>query len=248
MSNIDVNLEVYANDFRQTNGLNSKEAIRLKSILQKNNILTAYLPLSDDFSGMAIKLNQGDETKRFILVNSNQTIGRQHFTICHELYHLYFQKDFTSEKSIVGKFDKNNLEEYKADTFASYLLLPYSGLMQLIPEHERPKNKITLKTILYIENYYSCSRAALLIRLSGLNLIDKNHHIQFSLDIRKNALLYGYNCDLYNPGNENTVIGNYGSMARELFDKGVVSESSYFSLLEDMGIDLTDIDNKSDHE
>ena len=171
MSNIDVNLEVYANDFRQTNGLNSKEAIRLKSILQKNNILTAYLPLSDDFSGMAIKLNQGDETKRFILVNSNQTIGRQHFTICHELYHLYFQKDFTSEKSIVGKFDKNNLEEYKADTFASYLLLPYSGLMQLIPEHERPKNKITLKTILYIENYYSCSRAALLIRLSGLNLI-----------------------------------------------------------------------------
>jgi len=249
MNSLDFKLEKLANDFRQKHGFNLTEAIPLRSILQKNNILTVYLPLSADFSGMTVKINASAETKRFILVNSNHTIGRQHFTICHELYHLYYQTDFNSSKSNAGTFNKDgDPEEYNADLFASYLLLPTAGISQMIPENEFPKNKITLKTILAIEHYYYCSRSALLNRLKHLSRIDNTLMEVFSIDKIKNAVLYGYNTELYQSGNSGVVIGNYGTLAHDLFDKGVVSESAYFSLLEDLGFDLSELDNKTDNE
>lgn len=249
MDNRERKLEQFAVDFRRKNGLNVTEAIRLKSLLFKNNILTVFLPLKGDLSGMAVKTNGKNIPKHFILVNSNHTIGRQHFTICHELYHLYYQENFTAEKSNAGKFDKKgDPEEYNADVFASYLLLPEDGMYQMIPEHEWGKNKITLSTILKIEQYYSCSRNALLNRLIKMGIIDLSKYQEFNCDKIKNALLYGYNEDLYKPGNEGQIIGNYGDMAKELYDKSMVSESAYFSLLEDIGIDLSDFDKKEDYE
>lgn len=244
-----VKLEKYALDFRQRNGLSSTEPIRLKSVLLKNNILTIYLPMSRNFSGMAVNLYKNNETKRFILINCNQTLGRQHFTLCHEFYHLFYQKEFQAETSIVGKFNKKgNIEEYNADIFASKLILPKDGLLQMIPENEWGKNKISLKTILTIEHYYSCSRNALLHVLQSMDLIDKTHFDIFNVDKIKNALLYGYDSSLYKPANKGLVIGDYGIKARELFDKGIISESSYFSLLEEIGIDLSDFDNQIDYE
>jgi len=249
MDNQLVNLELHASDFRQRNGLNLTEAIRIKSLLQKLNILSVYLPLGKDFSGMAVKLSSAENDKRFLLINCNHTVGRQHFTMCHELYHLYYQVDFKSEKSNAGTFNKSgDPEEYRADIFASFLLLPTNGVLQLIPESERAKNKITLKTILSIEHYYSCSRNALLNRLLNMKLIDREAFLVYNKDIIKQATLYGFNTDLYQPGNEGMVIGDYGSLARELFDLGIVSESSYFTLLEDLGIDLTQLDRLSTNE
>lgn len=249
MNSLDFKLENLANDFRQKNGLNLTEDIRIRSILQKKNILTVYSSLSPEFSGMAVKINSSEIPKHFILVNSNHTIGRQHFTICHELYHLFYQTDFTSSKSNAGMFNKDgDPEEYKADLFASFLLLPTAGISQMIPENEFPKNKITLKTILAIEHYFSCSRSALLNRLFHLGRIDRTLMDSFSVNKIKNAVLYGYNTDLYQPGNSGLIIGNYGTIARELFEKGVVSESAYFSLLEDLGFDLSELDNKTDNE
>jgi Zn-dependent peptidase ImmA (M78 family) len=249
MDNQFINLELQANDFRQQNGLNLTEAIRIKSLLQKLNILTVYLPLSNDFSGMAVKFISSENSKRFLLINCNHTIGRQHFTICHELYHLFYQNDFKSEKSNAGTFNKSgDPEEYNADIFASFLLLPTNGVLQLIPENERIKNKITLRTILAIEHYYSCSRNALLNRLYNMKLIDRDTFTENKTDVIKYATLYGYNTDLYQPGNEGMVIGDYGSLARELFDKGIVSESSYFTLLEDLGIDLSQLDHLNNNE
>ncbi len=110
------------------------------------------------------------------------------------------------------------------------------------------KNKITLKTILAIEHYYSCSRNALLNRLYNMKLIDRRKIDENNKDIIKNATLYGYNTDLYQPGNEGMIIGDYGSLARELFDRGIISESSYFTLLEDIGIDLSQLDHLNTNE
>jgi Zn-dependent peptidase ImmA (M78 family) len=249
MDNQFVNLELHANDFRQQNGLNLTEAIRIKSLLQKLNILTICLPLGNDFSGMAVKFVSAENPKRFLLINCNHTIGRQHFTICHELYHLYYHGDFKSEKSNAGTFNKSgDPEEYRADIFASFLLLPTNGVLRLIPEYERSKNKITLKTILSLEHYYSCSRNALLNRLFNMKLIDRDAILEHKKDIIKYATLYGYNTNLYQPGNKGMVIGDYGSLARELFDKGIVSESSYFTLLEDLGIDLSQLDHLNNNE
>lgn len=231
--------EKQADQFRIDNGFSLTEPIRLKSILQEKKILTVYKRLSSNFAGMAIRTGKESTYYYFILVNSEQSIGRQHFTICHELYHLFFQEDFTVSTSAAGKFNpKGNKQEFYADLFASYLLLPTAGIRKLIPDHELPKNQISLRTILSIENYFSSSRSALLYRLKDLGYIDAAHYDQFKINVKQGALSYGYPTSLYEKGNEGLVIGDYGIVAKDLFDKGTISESHYYTLLEDIGIDI----------
>ncbi|MCK9303846.1 MAG: ImmA/IrrE family metallo-endopeptidase [Bacteroidales bacterium] len=238
-------LELCAQDLRQKNGLSSTEPLKVKSLLQKTNVLTIYKPLSLSFSGMSIKINMSEKDYRFMLINSEHPIGKQHFTVCHELYHLYYQKNFKSEISCTGLFNKKgNPEEYNADIFASYLLLPEMGVWEMIPEQERAKNKISIGTIIAIEQFYESSHSALLFRLMNMGLIDADLKKEFSRGIISLARKFGCNTSLYEKANENEVIGDYGILANKAWEEGVVSESAYYGLLKDLGIDISKFDEE----
>lgn len=239
----DEDLQIKARQLRTLNNLNESEPVRLKSILQKNRIISVFLPLSDRFSGMAIKTNNTNNPKRLILINSHHSLGRQHFTICHEFYHLYFQDDFSYLLDTTCKFDKSDAQEFNADMFASYFLIPETGLIEMIPKEERGLNKISLETILAIEQYYSCSRTALLHRLKQSKRISSSLFDQYKLHVKRSALEYGYDISLYNPGNEGLVIGDYGLKAMNLFETGKISQSNYLSLLKDIGIDMSNLND-----
>lgn len=223
-----------ANRLRLDYGIGLNEPIRIKSWMLKLEVLVVFKPLSAEFSGMAIKQNKN----RFMLVNSNHRMAKQHFTVAHELYHLFVQEDFHHEVSNVGKFDKSDINEYHADWFAAYLLMPDDGILSLIPEDEIRKDKINLATVVKIEQYYACSRTALLIRLEDMGLISKEKKEAFKTNVIKSAMELGYNTDLYHPANEDLIVGNYGTLAKELFDKEIISESHYLSLMLDLGIDI----------
>lgn len=241
-------LEKAASQFRSDYGLNNKDAIRLKSLLQKLNVITVFKPLGDGFSGMAIKTTAGGSESRFMLVNSAQSLGKQHFTICHELYHLYIQKSFTSRVCNTGQFNKAiDKEEYNADVFASYLLLPTDGLLELIPDEELgSRAKVTLKTVVFLEQFYSCSRKALLYRLKKMKLISSQQYDEFAVNVKRTATEYGHTTELYEAGNDQATVGDYGSRAKELFDQEKISESHYYSLLFDLGIDVSILQNSVD--
>lgn len=235
-------LEKKARAFRNHHGLGSDDAIRLKSLLYKLNVLTVFRPLTDGISGMAIKITgPGQVTSRFILINSNKTLGHQHFTICHELYHLYIQENFERRVCLTGKFEKKDIEEYRADVFAAHLLLPEDGVKALIPDDELRRDAIRLPTLLKIEQYFSCSRSALLYRLKNLEIISEQKLETFSSSVKKSAVQFGFTTGIYEPGNHNEVIGDYGTIARELFDREKISESHYLSLLHDLGMNPTEI-------
>ena len=55
--------------------------------------------------------------------------------------------------------------------------------------------------------------------------------------VKKTAREYGYDTSLYEPGNENLVIGDFGEKARRLFDMEKISEGHYMELLHKIGID-----------
>jgi Zn-dependent peptidase ImmA (M78 family) len=234
MNNIVVEKEAIS--FRQNNGMGANDPIRLKSLLTNLDVITVYKPLGGDFSGMALKVQNGNNTTRFMLINSNHSLGKQHFTISHELYHLFIQKEFNSMVCQTGRFDKKDKEEFNADYFAAVLLLPESGVKALIPDNELNRDKITLKTVLKIEHYYSCSRAALLYRLIELGIITKPFSESFRINIKYGALQHGYNTSLYSEGNKNLVLGNYGELAFELYENEKISESYYYTLLKDIGL------------
>ncbi|ADR23135.1 transcriptional regulator [Marivirga tractuosa] len=235
-------LEKKANDFRNHHGFGSNDSIRLKSLLHKLDVLTVFKPLGDGISGMALKIDKDAQTKRFVLINSSKTLGHQHFTICHELYHLFIQENFSSMVCIAGEFKRKDKEEYNADLFAAHLLLPENGIKSLIPDNELSKDKIKLGTLLKIEHYFSCSRAALLYRLKELKIISFDKLEQLRPNVKKGAIGYGYSTKLYEDGNHHEVIGDYGSLARDLFDKEIISQSHYYSLLLDLGMNSSEIE------
>lgn len=240
-------IEKKANEFRSQCGLGGNDPIQIRSLLTKLNVIAVFKPLGVNFGGMSIKVNKEEDTKRFILVNSSRTIGNQNFTISHELYHLFIQHEFTFSLSPTGFFETKSGEEYNADLFASIFLLPETGIKSLIPDDELGKNRITLKTILKSEQYFATSRLALLYRLKHLGMIDQSHLDGFTQNIKRGALEYGYSTDLYESGNNNLVLGDYGTIARELFEKEIISESHYFSLLMDLGMNISDIEEIQNH-
>lgn len=238
-------LEKYATQFRTKLGYSTKESIHLKGLLLKLGVLAVFRPLEMDISGMAIKVG---ENNRFMLINTARTLGHQHFTICHELYHLFIQESFESQICHVGLFNKKDKEEYNADIFAAKFLIPEEGILTMIPDLELTKSKVSLATVLNIEQYFSCSRRALLNRLLELKLIDKTQFDEYKVNVRSSAMKHGILTKLYEKDEQSEVIGDYGNLARKLYEKDRISESHYYGLLEDLGLDFSELERNGNQE
>jgi Zn-dependent peptidase ImmA (M78 family) len=220
-------MEAKAAKFRSANGISPSEPINLKSLLLKLKVLTLFRPLSESFSGMCLKDLSGN---RFMLINSNNPKGRQHFTIAHELFHLYEEDNPVPHQCNPGM--NKNSSESNADLFAATLLMPKLGLWELMPESELKSRQFSISTVLRIEHYYSVSRAALLWRLQNVGIISKKQREGLNLySVIKSAFDYGYDISLYQSGNEGLVIGDFGEKARLLFETGKISEGHYLELL-----------------
>lgn len=240
-------IESKAAKFRQENGFGETDPIYLKSLLLKKNIITIFKPLSGQLAGMAVKAS---EDALFMLINNKHVLGKQHFTIAHELYHLCIQNSFISQKCLTGLFEKqSDIEEKNADMFAANLLMPKFGVIELIPESERiNKNTVSEETLYKIQHYYSVSFSAVIYRLVQLKLVDNTYFDKFQGRIKSGARQYGYSMDLYEPGNANTTIGNYTSLASKLYKEQRISEGYYFELLNAIGVDLFSDDLQNGNE
>jgi Zn-dependent peptidase ImmA (M78 family) len=174
--------------------------------------------------------------EKFILVNANQPRCRQHFTIAHELYHLFFEDNAAPHNC--SEDGKKSESEQSADAFALMFLMPADGVRQLIPDEELKSGKVSLATVLLLEHYFSVSHMAVLNRLSDLNLISRADRDSYmNVPIVRTAREYGYDTSLYSPGNSGLVIGNFGEKARKLFEEEKISEGHYLELLHKIGID-----------
>ncbi|MDE6278992.1 MAG: ImmA/IrrE family metallo-endopeptidase [Paramuribaculum sp.] len=224
-------IERQVTEFRQSIGLGELQPVNIKSLLLKLNVLTVYRPLSENFSGMSLKSPTGE---RFMLINSNHSRGRQHFTIAHELYHLYIEENPRPHRC--GADGSKSESEQCADAFAHMFLMPYNGILQMIPTDEL-KGKISIATVLRMEHYFSVSHQAIVNRLYNVKLITRQEQNMFmSYPAIKTAREYGYDISLYLPGNENLVIGDFGEKARKLYDEEKISESHYRKLLNKIGV------------
>lgn len=220
--------EDLADKFRATYGLGPTEPLNCKSILRMLNILTMYRPLSENLWGLSLKTPDGK--KLFMLVNSNSTRGRQHFTIAHELFHLLYEKNPVPH--FCNGQDTKDTSEKNADSFASCLLMPRQGILKSLSEDEIVNRKPSMATLLRIGQYYGVSHQALAFRLKKLRLISEDG-LQESLkkNIRQVSFEYGLDQSLYKPGNENLFIGDFGAKARKLFEEEKISEGHYMELL-----------------
>lgn len=225
--------------------LTDLEPIRIHAAIRQLDILAFFRSMNDNLSGVAVKMKSSNEEEhRFMMINTSKALGHQRFTACHEFYHLLYQRDFSFVRDNTARFDEKDPEELMADWFASYLILPRNGLLRLVPIEEQFSKLISLSTLLKIEQNYRCSRKTLLFRLKDLGWINSEQFDQYSVDVMKNARCFGYPTDLYESSRKNEFIGDYNIKARCLYDEGKISQAQYYSLLEDIGIDLnTDLED-----
>lgn len=228
-------IEIRASELRSEWGLASDDPIQIKPLLLKLDVFTLFRSLDENFSGMCLKRN----SNKFILINANHPIGRQHFTIAHEFFHLFVQETFEVHYCNPGSKNASK-QERDADFFASVLLMPQMGIKKMIPEPELLSKEVSVATLLKLEHYFGVSRSALLVRLNFLKLISNNvFNRLIEMPVIRSAKEHGYDTALYLPGNSGVVIGDYGVKARTLFEKGMISEGHYIELLSKIGVDPT---------
>ncbi len=224
-------IEQLALKMRSQAGLNPAEPVHTKTLLRKMGIMVIYRPLSEKACGLSMR--SADGRGMFVLINSNNSRGRQHFTICHELFHLYYDEEPKPHICGTPGMEKDPAE-INANAFASVLLLPQAGILESIPSEEIVNRHITTATMLRLEQLFGVSHQSLCYRLRHLNLLTKEelqNHLDESMEIQQIATQYGYDLSLYQSGNEGVVIGDFGEKARLLFEQERISEGHYVELL-----------------
>lgn len=224
--------ESFAARMRTMLYVSAAEPLNMKTVVRQLNILTLYRPLSEQLWGLSLKTSNG--ANKFMLVNSNTSKGSQHFTIAHELYHLYFESN--PEPHFCRSDYETSPSERSANMFATALLMPRGGLTNNIPDEELRSGIISIDTAIRLEYLFGVSHKTLVYRLKELHLASQSCvNDLLSVSIKREAWSRGYDNSLYNSGNTGVIIGNYGSMAKKLFDDEQISEGHYWELLNLIG-------------
>lgn len=224
-------LSTKALSLRKELGEDTTSPIDIFSLAHTISHLTlVFYPMGDHLSGMCIK-NDGNPV---IAVNSSMSVGRQRFSMAHELFHLYFDE---SEQSTVCaiKIGSGNEIEKISDQFASYFLMPPVALSEAIKKVQGNSiNNLGIKEIVKLEQYFRVSRQAILYRLIGDNKLTSQQADQFRQGVIRSAVNLGYDDSLYKPLPENKQYKTYGyyiQQAEEVLEKGLISTGKYEQLL-----------------
>lgn len=190
------------------------------------NVTLVKYPLGEKISGACLKNN----TSTVIAVNSGMSIGRQRFSLAHELYHLYFDEDMIST-ICPSKIGGGNQTEKSADQFASYLLMPPASLYEKIQEIKSvAKRNLTIKDVIKLEQYFGVSRQAMLFRLQEEGELSQPDAAGMQKDVILTAAKLGYDTSLYKPTPESENKGTYGhyiKQAENLLQSDVISTGKY---------------------
>lgn len=211
-------------------GVNSKDCIDLLNEILENfpEITIIFCPISEKTSGICINKNN----IQIICINSAMNLGRQRFTLAHELYHLCIEKEIKFK--VCNDNNYNDPSEIEANEFASFLLMPEDALKNYIDS-----NRISswnLDEIIKIEQYFQMSHDAMLISLKKFGCITEYDRQQFKkIKITTAAKLRNFRTELYETPlkPQHTVFGKYISLIEELNSKDIISSGKRRELLLD---------------
>jgi Zn-dependent peptidase ImmA (M78 family) len=236
-----------ATEFRRRFDLGQADPIRIDSLLSKLDLLTVFAEMSENFSGMAARFgNEG-----FLLINCKFPKGRQIFTICHELYHLFVQEGFEFEViTDTRNGGKKSEQEKLADAFAAELLMPEKGIQELLLKQNYLGKYIELEHVIKLEQYFQVSRQSMVYRLMNLDFIHKNENLELKYfsNVKESAENRGYEVSLYEPTKPKVISSDYFDKAQHLYKKEKIGLADYAQLLNDIGIDLFELLDSSKNQ
>ena len=223
--------EEEALSLRNSFSLGDRLPVDLEGLLLKQGILTVFTSMSEDFCGMCLKY---DKSTNFILVNSDMVLGRQNFTIAHELYHLFVQDENEFKVHSCEIVDPQSPIERRANAFASWFLMPRAGVVELMQRFGCDRKSVNAAHIIEMCNYFGVSYMAMLIqanKILGLN--------PYRFDTLKSVMpipaakSFSLKTDVFEmPALKDKVIGDYSSKAQALYESGLISKGHLIELLD----------------
>lgn len=140
--------------------------------LADEHVLIWRLPLGEDLDNTPSGLFYNHPQVGFsIVVNSNMTLGRQVFTVAHEMAHAFFHsRDLDVVVSMPGA---QLARERFADAFAGELLVPGDELRRLVTEHAPWNGPSNPTTAVHLQRHFGVSYATIRVRLLQERLIDR---------------------------------------------------------------------------
>jgi Zn-dependent peptidase ImmA (M78 family) len=227
----DLNIWKRAERIRKLLGEDSSSPIDLFALTNSiNGLSIVNYPMGENISGMCVK---GKHSNVFA-INSLMTLGRQRFTLAHELFHLYYDNE-PSTSICLKNIGAGNEKEIQADQFASYLIMPPLALTEMIQKlKESSSGVITLNEVVFLEQYYQISRQAVLYRLIQERELSHQDAEKMRQNIIQSAINLGYDDTLYKPSPLNKryrTYGHYIKLAEKVLEKGLVSRGKYEELL-----------------
>jgi Zn-dependent peptidase ImmA (M78 family) len=226
-------LRTQAEQIRKHVGEDSTSPIDIFSLVRGIPTVTLVIyPFGEHISGACIK----SPTSAVIAINSTQTLGRQRFSLAHEIYHYFFNQ--TKHTTICPTaIDSGDIEERNADRFASYLLVPPVALAeQTAALQENARGTITVNDVVRLEQHFQVSRKAMLFRLREEKLISLAQSRTMEQNVKQSALNLGYELTLYEPrpkDKQKTTLGYYIEKVQKLYEENKISTGKYESYLLD---------------
>ncbi len=189
-----------------------------------------YYPMGNNLSGICVK----GTSNNVIAINSSMTLGRQRFSMAHELYHLYFDDDRLT--AICAKtIGTGSEKEKQADQFASYLLMSPDALSDMTKGLKKSDSgKLSVRDVVRLEQYFSVSRQAILYRLIGENELTLQEADSMRQNVIRSAIELGYDDTLYRPTpkyKQYKTYGYYIQQAEKALEQGLISSGKYDELL-----------------
>lgn len=144
--------------------------------LLDEDVLVFRLPMGSDLRTAPSGLFYNHPQAGFcIVVNSDTTLGRQHFTLTHELAHVYFHSQL-DDASISMPGAPVGRERF-ADAFAAEFLVPADALHRLVDELSDWERELSDPVaVVHLQRLFGVSYAALLRRLLHARLISQDSY------------------------------------------------------------------------
>lgn len=136
-----------------------------ETLEQLGFFIVSFPANNDDLSGLHINKSGFD----CIFVNGDHSLGRQYYSAWHECYHAYTGE----ESSISFQSVKNDPIEFKAEYFASLVLMPVNEVRKYIINSGINLNYLSHIQLIRMQYYFGVSYSAMLRRLIELYPVHK---------------------------------------------------------------------------
>jgi len=230
MNDMETTAMARATEVRRELGLGEYEPLDIFKFLREClDISLVFKPLSLPVSGVFLRLGRSE----VIMLNTNKTLGHQHFTAAHEYCHLRYDHGLSRRACVAGLFNQDNTSEREADYFAANILLPTGGVALRL--HKRGHKDVTLEDVIDLEQHYGTSHQATLIRLRHLEYLNQRQFEAMGNGVKAMARRLGHRSDLYLPTREDRIDSGYAEKAKRALDQGLISEGRYEQLLLEAG-------------